>query len=156
MSRTFRIVTGSLLLAVSLTATACASTPRAHLNRSEASTPSVRATEVPASSAATRSIDQAVHADAEQMMSDIASAPIGTQASSNPFSYVGVSPAFERLVARGTPAVEAIAREIERSPHNGLREYLLAIAASRILEEPESEMRWSTAKGWVSQYRSEH
>ena len=44
--------------------------------------------------------------------------------------------------------------EIERSNANGLREYLLAIAASQILHEPDSEKRWSTAKEWVAQYRS--
>jgi hypothetical protein len=151
MSRTLRAVMGALL-AMSLGA--CA--PTAGSGSNESSAPPAQTAEASASHAASGSIDQAVRTDADQIASDIDSAPVQVQISSNPYDYVGVSPAFKRLVARGRPAVESIAREIDRTGENGLREYLLAIAASRILNEPESEKRWSTGKEWVAQYRASH
>lgn len=52
--------------------------------------------------------------------------------SSNPFDYAASSPALERLVAKGTPALPAIEARIRASSENGLAEYLLVIAALRI------------------------
>jgi len=76
--------------------------------------------------------------------------------SSNPYDYVGISPAFERLVGRGEPALEATASEIEASKENGLREYLLAIARQRILGGDEPNQAWATGKEWAALYRSQH
>jgi len=94
----------------------------------------------------------AVRGDITQVMADIKAAEVG--ASSNPYDYVGISPAFELLIARGQPALDAIASEIETSPDNGLREYLLAIAGSRINGESESQKTWSDGKMWAASYRS--
>jgi hypothetical protein len=155
MSRKLRTAAGSLLLLVlTIGATSCASTPPAQSSRAESPAPQVKTAQAPASQAATQSIDQAVRADADQMMSDIASAPTRVSLSSNPYDYAAVSPAFKRLVARGTPTVDAIAREIERSGDNGLREYLLAMAASQIEHVPDSMKQWSTAQEWLAQYRA--
>lgn len=99
-----------------------------------------------------------VQADIAQVMADIDAAiesdPM-VGASSNPFDYVGISPAFGRLVERGEPALEAIATEIESSPDNGLREYLLAMAGNGILGEKERYKYWDTGKGWAALYRSD-
>jgi hypothetical protein len=100
-----------------------------------------------------------VQADIAQVMADIDAAikdgsPVGL--SSNPFDYVGISPAFGRLIERGEPALEAIATEIESSPENGLREYLLAMAGNGILGDQERYKYWDTGKGWAALYRSDH
>ncbi len=100
-------------------------------------------------------IREAVKEDAQQIVSDIDEAMISDPRiglSSNPYDYVGISPAFERLVERGRPALDAIASEIEDSPDDGLREYLLAIAGGRILGERGSS---DTGKAWAAWYRSE-
>jgi hypothetical protein len=97
-----------------------------------------------------------VHSDAVQMMTDIdaaAARDTGVGLSSNPFDYIGVSPAWGRLVKRGKPALESIAAEIEDSKEDGLREYLLASAGQAILDEPPSA-GVATGKGWVRSYRS--
>jgi len=148
-----RVVTGTLLVALSIGAGGCANAARTSGPSATAmtSTPGAQAV---ASQEGTAAIQRAVAADADQIMADIAASAV--QTSSNPFDYVGVSPRFKVLVARGTPAVEAIAREIETSKDNGLREYLLAIAATQILGESDANKGWSTGKEWAIQYRSTH
>ena len=99
----------------------------------------------------------AVHGDATQMMADINTAQArgtGVGLSSNPFSYVGVSPAWGRLVGRGKPALDSIVAEIESSKEDGLREYLLALAGQSILGKPQPSTGVSSGKGWARAYRS--
>jgi hypothetical protein len=98
-----------------------------------------------------------VHSDISHVMSDIDAAgktDPGIMMSSNPFTYTRVSPYFARLVARGEPALDAIAEEIEASPEDGLREYLLAIAGQTIAGDIKRDASWSTGKGWALYYRS--
>ena len=98
-----------------------------------------------------------VRNDIAQVMSDIATAEKANPAialSSNPFTYAEISPALDRLVARGEPALDSIAEEIEESPENGLREYLLAIAGQRIMGADKTIGTWSTAKEWARYYRT--
>ena len=98
-----------------------------------------------------------VQSDIAQVMNDIAAAEKSNPEialSSNPFTYAGISPALDRLVARGEPALESIAEEIEDSRENGLREYLLAIAGQRIMGAVKTDGTWSTAKEWARYYRA--
>lgn len=95
-----------------------------------------------------------VRSDIDRVMSDIDAATkedpsIGL--SSNPFDYVGISPAMQRLVDRGAAALEPIVEEIESSPDNGLREYLLAIAGRSIYRDKTA---FSTGKEWAAGYRA--
>lgn len=106
-----------------------------------------------------------VRADIDRIMADIKAAekrgdvidgvPVGQ--SSNPYDYVGVSPAFTKLVALGRPALPAIAAEIGASDQNGLREYLLAAAGAQIDgDTPGSGAQtWSTGKEWARQYQKD-
>ena len=95
-----------------------------------------------------------VRSDISQIMTDIDEDQTGVGASSNPYDYLGVSPAFGRLVDRGPDALDAIASEIAESEHNGLREYLLAMAGNSILGRDE-RIGFSTAKEWAAQYQSQ-
>jgi hypothetical protein len=115
--------------------------------------------------AASPTLRETVHADIGRIMADIKTAeqrgdvvdgvPVGQ--SSNPYDYVGVSPAFTKLVALGKPALPAIVAEIEASAQNGLREYLLAAAGAQIDgDTPGSGAQtWSTGKDWARQYRAD-
>lgn len=94
-----------------------------------------------------------VRSDIAQVMADIDKDDTGVSASSNPFDYLGVSPAWQRLVDRGPDALEAIASEIAGSDENGLREYLLAMAGNAILE-PDERIGFSTAKEWAARYQA--
>jgi hypothetical protein len=90
---------------------------------------------------------------AEQRGDVIDGVPVGDSA--NPYDYVGVSPAFTKLVSLGKPALPAIAAEIEASDQNGLREYLLAAAGAQISgDTPGSGAQtWSDGKEWARRYR---
>jgi len=131
-----RIVAIALLSVALMTSAGCTSTP-----------PPVNREEMRAQ----------VRSDIAQVMSDIAAAEKANPAialSSNPFTYAEISPALDRLVARGEPALESIAEEIEDSPENGLREYLMAIAGQRIMGAEKTPGTWSTAKEWARYYRT--
>jgi hypothetical protein len=106
-----------------------------------------------------------VHARIARIMADIDAAekrgdvvdgvPVGQ--SSNPYDYVGISPAYVQLVALGPPALPAIVAEIESSSHNGLREYLLAAAGAQIDGDvPSDGQSWQSGKEWARQYRADH
>jgi hypothetical protein len=75
-------------------------------------------------------------------------------ASSNPYAYVR-DPAFDRIVALGSPALPAIERSIRTSRSDGLREYLLAIAGERIARVDLKRGRglWQTGKEWPRVWR---
>ena len=106
-----------------------------------------------------------VSANIDRMMADIKAAekrgdvvdgvPVGQ--SSNPYDYVGVSPAFTKLVALGRPALPAIAAAIAASDQDGLREYLLAAAGAQIDgDTPGSGAQtWSTGKEWARQFQED-
>jgi len=99
-----------------------------------------------------------VQGDITQVMNDISRAEESSPTiglSSNPFTYAEISPALDRLVARGKPALDAIADEVESSADDGLREYLLAIAGQRIMDEVKPDGLWSTGKGWARYYRAQ-
>lgn len=133
--RLSRVIVGTLLAAVLTTSAGCGSTT------------AISGEEMRAN----------VQSDIAQVMSDIATAETADPAiatSSNPFTYAEISPALDRMVARGELALEPIAEEIEDSPENGLREYLLAIAGQEILGTEKINGAWATGKEWASYYRA--
>jgi hypothetical protein len=111
------------------------------------------------------SLLETVHADIRQIMADVKAAeqrgdevdgvPVGQ--SDNPYDYVGISPAFTRLVALGKKALPAIVAEIESSGDDGLREYLLAAAGAQISGDTPGNgaQTWSTGKEWARQQGEE-
>ncbi len=71
--------------------------------------------------------------------------------SSNPYDYAVDNPALDRLVSLGTPALPFITKAIKDSSANGLREYLLAIAAEKIARvdlKGGSTYAWVSGKEW--------
>lgn len=133
--RLTRIITVTLLLAAVSISASCGGNPEVDAQKMRAN----------------------VRGDIAQVMADIDAAQQTDSAiglSSNPFTYAEVSPALDRLVARGEPALEPVVTEIEDSAENGLREYLLAIAGQRILGEEKIKGAWSTGKEWASYYRA--
>jgi hypothetical protein len=132
--RLTRIVAVTLLLALLTTSAACASNTAVDAEKMRAN----------------------VRGDIAEVMTDIAAeeADPSIGLSSNPFTYAEKSPALDRLVARGKPALESVVSEIEDSPESGLREYLLAIAGQRILGGEKIKGAWSTGKEWAGYYRA--
>jgi len=74
--------------------------------------------------------------------------------SSNPYDYVKNNEPFDNIVAIGADALPVIKKKIVDSSRNGLREYILAIAAERIamVDLKGDNFGWSNAKGWVKKW----
>ena len=71
--------------------------------------------------------------------------------SSNPYDYID-NQYFNNIVGRGISALPIIIEQIEMSEINGLKEYILAIAAeeiSRTYLKQEKTYNWSNAKEWL-------
>ncbi len=118
---------------------------------SGASTPASTSGLSPSPSA--NAMQRAVHADALQMKADIEAASArGVAVPSNPYEAVGFTHTFDRLVARGPAALDAIATEIETMPNDDLYAYMLAIAAEQIPGGGDWEIK--SGKEWAAQYRS--
>lgn len=115
---------------------------------------------------------RAIQTDIDGIVESDSSAP----PSSNPFDYAD-SPAVQRLVAKGTPALPAIEARLRESSDNGLAEYLLVIAAQQItkidvaggpndsaLREVDSAKEWPDAwcsyrkavPGWTKEILASH
>lgn len=82
-----------------------------------------------------------------------------TLLSSNPFYVAANTPELDRIVALGTPAMNAALAKIEQSPDNGLSEYLLAICVKRISKAemdngPGRKSYWDTGKGFPKAWRA--
>ena len=75
--------------------------------------------------------------------------------SSDPYDYIHGNRPFERLVSYGMEALTVILNDLEASPQDGLREYLLALAAEKISgRDLRAEgLEWATGKEWLARYR---
>lgn len=83
--------------------------------------------------------------------------PVGL--SSNPYDYVKDNEAFNRIVDMGIEAVPVIEKIVQESKNNGLEEYMLVLAAQKILdvelhEIADSKYNFISAKDWCAQYLS--
>lgn len=169
MPKTIRIILAlTLAAAVVVMAAGCGSADQpAETSSAPAQTAAAtpEATPGDATSGAEAALREQVHAASRQIMADIKAAeqrgdlsdgvPVGQ--SDNPYDYVGISPAFTRIVALGKPALPAIAAEIEASENDGLREYLLAAAGAQISGDTPGAgaQTWSSGKEWARQYRED-
>lgn len=70
-----------------------------------------------------------------------------TQLSSNPYDYARNNAYFNEIVQMGYPAIPLLEDYIEKSPENGLREYLLSIAVEKIARV---DLKANTDKGWYT------
>jgi hypothetical protein len=76
--------------------------------------------------------------------------------SSNPYDYIN-NQYFDKIVDMGVEALPIIKKEIQKSKANGLREYILAMAAEEIAkidlkEGHDYKTRWASAKDFVPQW----
>ena len=74
--------------------------------------------------------------------------------SSNPYDYIKNNESFDNIVAIGADALPIIKKKIAESENNGLREYILAIAAEKIakVDLKGDNFGWDTAKGWEKKW----
>ncbi len=76
--------------------------------------------------------------------------------SANPYDYIKDNSEFNNLVDIGPDALPIIKKRVDESGENGLREYILAIAAEKIakVDLKENNFGWSTAKEWSDKWNT--
>jgi hypothetical protein len=88
------------------------------------------------------------------IMNKVSSLP--PTSSSNPYNYIINSNEFNNLVEIGPDALKIIKQRVDESSENGLKEYILAIAAERIakVDLKGDNFGWSTAKEWSDKWNN--
>lgn len=73
--------------------------------------------------------------------------------SSNPYDYIKHNEKdFEDIVDLGDDGLKYMLDKFKSSKENGLREYVMAIACSKILKENSENKNWSTGREWYNNY----
>lgn len=72
--------------------------------------------------------------------------------SSNPYDYTKGSKDFDDIVNMGNDALIYMLTKFKSSEENGLREYVMAIACSKILKEDPDTKKWATGREWYENY----
>ena len=72
--------------------------------------------------------------------------------SSNPYDYIKNSKDFEDIVSMGDDALKYLLAEFKVSKDNGLKEYVMAIACSKILKEDPENKKWGSGREWYDNY----
>ncbi|MBP2002250.1 hypothetical protein J2Z69_003322 [Paenibacillus shirakamiensis] len=76
--------------------------------------------------------------------------------SSNPYDYIKDNKDFESIVALGNNALPILQEKIEKSPNDGLQEYILAIAIEKISKtdlKKNSSTEWNSAKSFEKNWK---
>lgn len=96
-------------------------------------------------------IDETIKKEMDKRLESIVSIK---STSSNPYDYIKNNKDFEYLVQQKDAGLKYMLEKFKASKENGLREYIMAIACSKILNENPDEKKWDTGKGWYEQYAS--
>ncbi|WP_242853023.1 hypothetical protein [Pseudobacteroides cellulosolvens] len=96
-------------------------------------------------------IDEATKKEMDKRLESIVSIK---STSSNPYDYIKNNKDFDYLVQQKNAGLKYMLQKFKASKENGLREYIMAIACSKILNENPDEKKWDTGKGWYEQYAS--
>lgn len=72
--------------------------------------------------------------------------------SSNPYDYTKDSKEFEDIINMGNDALKYMLMKFKNSKENGLKEYVMAIACSKILKENPETKTWATGREWYNNY----
>ncbi len=71
---------------------------------------------------------------------------------SNPYAYTEGNADYQAILDLGEDALPYLLSELEKSEGDGLREYIIALAAVSIRGEIRANQTWSTGKEWYRQY----
>ncbi|WFR62243.1 hypothetical protein P9222_29100 [Paenibacillus amylolyticus] len=90
-----------------------------------------------------------IESNLQQMMSD----PV-LLTSSNPNDYIGGNPeVYEDILNSGEEGLLLLLQDLESSPDNGLKEWIMAKASSEMLGEHNPVETWHSGKDWLRQYK---
>ncbi|WP_433752103.1 hypothetical protein [Paenibacillus amylolyticus] len=101
----------------------------------------------------TQTDEQVLSATIESNLQQMVSDPV-LLISSNPNDYIAGNPeAYEDILNTGEAGLLLLLRQLESSPDNGLKEWIMAQASTELLGEHNPVEAWHSGKDWLRQYK---
>ncbi|MGG4399091.1 hypothetical protein ABEW61_03110 [Paenibacillus amylolyticus] len=101
----------------------------------------------------TRTEDQALSETIESKLQQMVSDPV-LLTSSNPNDYIaGNREAYDDILNTGEAGLPFLLQQLESSPDNGLKEWIMAQASTELLGELNPVEAWHSGKDWLRQYK---
>ncbi|XOI97420.1 hypothetical protein ACMX2M_15965 [Paenibacillus polymyxa] len=101
----------------------------------------------------TQTEEQVLSATIESNLKQMVSNPV-LLTSSNPNDYIaGNREAYQDILNTGEAGRLLLLRQLESSPDNGLKEWIMAQASTELLGEHNPVETWHSGKDWLNQYK---
>ncbi|GAS80530.1 hypothetical protein [Paenibacillus amylolyticus] len=101
----------------------------------------------------TRTEDQALSVTIESKLQQMVSDPV-LLTSSNPNDYIaGNREAYDDILHTGEAGLLLLLQQLESSPDNGLKEWIMAQASTELLGEHNPVEAWHSGKDWLRKYK---
>ncbi|PRA08806.1 MULTISPECIES: hypothetical protein [unclassified Paenibacillus] len=101
----------------------------------------------------TRTEDQALSATIESKLQQMVSDPV-LVTNSNPNDYIGGNrEVYDDILNTGEEGLHLLLQQLESSPDNGLKEWIVAQASTELLGEINPVEDWHSGKDWLRQYK---
>ncbi|WP_426334372.1 hypothetical protein ACN9MH_08415 [Paenibacillus silvae] len=90
----------------------------------------------------------------KQSLNAIVSEP-ALAASSNPYDYIaGNRDLYNAILRTGEGGLQFLLNQLESSPEDGLKEWIMAQASAELLGEDNPVHSWNSGKDWIRQYKT--
>lgn len=101
----------------------------------------------------TQTEEQVLSATIESNLQQMVSDPV-LLTSSNPNDYIAANPeVYKDILHTGKEGLLLLLQQLESSPENGLKEWIMAQASSEMLGEHNPVEAWHSGKDWLRQYK---
>ncbi|WP_339240768.1 hypothetical protein MKX40_08420 [Paenibacillus sp. FSL R5-0517] len=101
----------------------------------------------------TQTEEQVLSSTIESNLQQIVSDPL-LLTSSNPNDYIAGNPdVYRDILNTGKEGSLLLLQQLESSPENGLKEWIMAQASSEMLGEHNPVETWHSGKDWLRQYK---
>jgi len=101
----------------------------------------------------TRTEEQVLSATIASNLQQIVSDPV-VLTSSNPNDYITANrEAYEDILNTGEAGLPLLLQQLESSPDNGLKEWVMAQASTELLGKHSPVEEWHSGKDWLMQYK---
>jgi len=101
----------------------------------------------------TRTEEQVLSATIESKLQQMVRNPV-LLTSSNPNDYIaGNLEVYEDILNTGEEGMHLLLQQLESSPDNGLKEWIMAQASTELLGEHNPVEAWHSGKDWLRKYK---
>ncbi|MGO4530569.1 hypothetical protein AB4Z30_15910 [Paenibacillus sp. 2TAF8] len=98
--------------------------------------------------------DQSAAKTIKQSLDTLVGEPV-LAASSNPNDYIaGNQAVYEAILQTGSEGLNLLLDQLESSPDNGLKEWIMAQASADMMGHDNPVHNWNSGKDWLRQYKT--